>query len=150
MPKKTFFSLLDRVQKDFSTIRGSWDTKMRYKNGKSGRGSWLIGSKMNVFQDMLDFLHQILMKLWRNVHGMKIMKTGQFGPILAPACPSFRPKLGHFWSQNIPVSIYIEFGSSDLDETLRKCSWYVKNEDLWVCSHVRPFLPRHAHHLSPN
>ena len=25
MPKKTFFSLLDRVQKDFSTIRGSQD-----------------------------------------------------------------------------------------------------------------------------
>ena len=44
--------------------------------------------------------------------------------ILAQACPSFRSKLGHFWSQNIHFSIYPEFGSSDFHETLRKCSWY--------------------------
>ena len=49
-------------------------------------------------------------------------------PILALACPSFRPKLDNFWSQNIPFSMYLEFASSDFDETLRKCSWYEKNE----------------------
>ena len=68
--------------------------------------------------------------------------------ILARACPSFRPKLHHFGSQNIPFSIYLDFGSSDFDETLRKCSSYKENEDWWVLSHVCPFLPGHAHQSS--
>ena len=139
---------------------------------KVGGAVGLIGSKMNVFQDILNLLHQISMKLWGNVLGMKRKKTDQFdhmfahscpsmpiiyaqirpflvpqytifnisriwlirfrwnfvemfmvwkewrlmslvtcSPILAQACPSFRPKLGHIWSQNIPFSIYLEFGS---------------------------------------
>ena len=31
--------------------------------------------------------------------------------------------------QNERFTTYLEFGSSDFDETLRKCSWYEKNED---------------------
>ena len=30
--------------------------------------------------------------------------------------------------QNERIPIYLEFGSSDFDETLRECSWYEKNE----------------------
>ena len=43
---------------------------------------------------------------------------------------------------------YLDIGSSDFDETLRKCSSYKENEDWWVCSHVRPFLPGNAHQSS--
>ena len=63
-------------------------------------------------------------------------------PILARACPSFRPKL-------VPFSIYLEFGSSDFDETFKKGSWSKENDDWWVWSHVSPFLPRHAHPFRP-
>ena len=31
--------------------------------------------------------------------------------------------------QNERFTTYLEFSSSDFDETLRKCSWYEKNED---------------------
>ena len=31
--------------------------------------------------------------------------------------------------QNERIPIYLEFGSSDFDETFRKCSWYEMNED---------------------
>ena len=31
----------------------------------------------------------------------------------------------------MPFLGYLEFGSSDFDETLRKCSWYEKNDWLW-------------------
>ena len=30
--------------------------------------------------------------------------------------------------QNERIPIYLEFGSSDFDETWRECSWYEKNE----------------------
>ena len=30
--------------------------------------------------------------------------------------------------QNERFTTYLEFGSSDFDETFRKCSWYEKNE----------------------
>ena len=33
------------------------------------------------------------------------------------------------WVQNEHFPTYLEFGSSDFDETLRECSWYKKNED---------------------
>ena len=72
MSKKTFFSLLDRVQKDFSTIRGSRD------KGQNGQ-KW----------------------------------AGQLAN----------------WVYNERFLRYLEFASSDFDETLRKCSWYEKNED---------------------
>ena len=57
------------------------------------------------------------------VENERLMSLVTCSPILARACPSFRPKLCHFWSQNIPFSKYLEFGSSDFDETLRK--WVV-------------------------
>ena len=47
----------------------------------------LIGSKINVFQDILNLLHQISMKLWENVLGMKKMKTDEFGHMFAYSCP---------------------------------------------------------------
>ena len=31
--------------------------------------------------------------------------------------------------QNERFTTYLEFGSSDFDETFRKCSWYEQNED---------------------
>ena len=72
------------------------------KREKVGRAVGIIGSKMNVFQYILNLVHQILMKLGGNVLGMKRMKANEYGHmcrILARAWPSFRPKLGHIWSQ---------------------------------------------------
>ena len=148
MSKKTFFSLLDRVQKDFSTIRGYWDIGQKWQKWAGQLGwlglklrfskiSWicLIRFRWN-FEEMF-----LVWKKWR------LMSLVTCSPILAWACPSISPKLGHIWSQNIPCSIYLEFGSSDFEEILRKCSWYKENEDWWVWSHVRLFLPGHAHHL---
>ena len=61
----------------------------------------LIGSKMNVLKHISNLVHQILMKLSGNVLGMKRMKTDEFGHMFAHSCPgicpSFRPKLGHFY-----------------------------------------------------
>ena len=74
---------------------------------------------------------------------LKLMSSIAFLTILARACPSFRPKLGHIWSQNILFSIYFKFGSSDFDKTFRKCYWYEINEGRWVWSHGS-FLSGHA------
>ena len=54
---------------------------------KVGGAVGLIGSKINVFQDILNLLHQISMKLWGNVLGMKKMKTDEFGHMFAYSCP---------------------------------------------------------------
>ena len=91
--KKLFFLLCIEYKSIFR------DTKMRCKNGKSGRGRWLIGSKMNVFQDILNLLHQISMKLWGNVLCMKGMKTNVFGHR-----PRHAHHLGHIWSQNVHLT----------------------------------------------
>ena len=57
------------------------------KKGKIGRGSWGKRSKMNVFQYILNLVHQILMKLGGNVLGMKRMKANEYGHMLAHSCP---------------------------------------------------------------
>ena len=41
-------------------------------------------------------------------------------PILAQACPLFRPKLGYIWSQNMPFLRYTEFVASGFDECFRQ------------------------------
>ena len=58
----------------------------RAKMAKVGGAVGLIGSKMNVFQDILNLLHQISMKLRGNVLGMKRMKTDQCDHIFAHSC----------------------------------------------------------------
>ena len=65
MSKKTFFSLLDRVQKDFSTIRGSRDKRQKWQKWAGQLANWVYNER---------FIR------------------------------------------------YLEFSSSDFDETLRKCS----------------------------
>ena len=72
------------------------------------------------------------MKLSGNVLGMKRMKTDGFDHVFAHSCPGMpiiQDQIRPYLSQNIPFSIYLEVDSSDFDETLRKCSWYEKNEE---------------------
>ena len=47
----------------------------------------LIGPEMNVFQQISNLAHQILMKLSGNVPGIKRMKTDEFGHMFAHSCP---------------------------------------------------------------
>ena len=151
MSKKTFFSLLDRVQKDFSTIRISRDKGQKWQKWAVQLGwlglKWTFSKISWIFFIRFPRNLEEMFMIWKE---WRLVSFVTCSPILARSSPSFRPKLGHFWSQNIPFSTYLEFGSSDLDETLWKCSWYKKNEDWWVWSHVRPFLPSHDHHLDPN
>ena len=55
-----------------------------------------------------------------------------FGPFLGKKGKS-RAKSGPgSWAdraRNERFPTYLEFGSSDFDETFRKCSWYKENED---------------------
>ena len=59
----------------------------RAKRAKVGGAVGLIGSKMNVLQHISNLVHQISMKLWGNVLGMKRMKTDEFGHMFAHSCP---------------------------------------------------------------
>ena len=49
------------------------------------------------------------------------------------ACSEKNPlKWAGSWADRVPnecFPTYLNFGSSDFDETLRKCSWYKKKED---------------------
>ena len=54
---------------------------------KVGGAVGQIGSKMNVFQHSLIFVHQISMKLSGNILGMKRMKSDEFGHMFAHSCP---------------------------------------------------------------
>ena len=72
-----------------------------------------------------------------------------FGPFLGKKGKSGRGRWAD-WARYVRFPTYLEFGSSDFDETFRKCSWYEKNEDRQVWSHDDPFLPGLVHHLGPN
>ena len=119
------------------------------------------------------FYPQKGVKVWKTVQKWKIIKKGRYNVIFSHKITKNTKKIKEifsgpkniFWAKKRPkmaqnepkngklskrVEIYLEFGSSDFDETLRKCSWYKENEYWWVWSHVHPFLPGHVHHLGPN
>ena len=106
--------------------------------------SVLLNIWQNYFQSMYTFF---CLKCW-SIEGSKLTKKIFSGKI------QFLQNQ-HFWSkrgQNDPNMMfdffqdgrfltYLEFSSSDFDETLWKCSWYEKNEDWMVWSHVCQFFP---------
>ena len=50
--------------------------------------NWAIfGPKISIFQYISNLVHQILMKLSKNVLGIKRMKTNEFGHMFAYFCP---------------------------------------------------------------
>ena len=53
-------------------------------------------------------------------------------------------------ARNERFPTYFDFGSSDFNETLRKCSWYEKNDKLISLVTRSPILAQAAHHLGPN
>ena len=60
------------------------------KKGKRAKVGGAVGDiqwKTNVFQYILNLVHQILMKLLGNVHVMKRMKANEYGHMWAHSCP---------------------------------------------------------------
>ena len=93
--------------------------KKKSKKGKSGRSRW--GNRVQNGPLTIDLQFGS-----SDFNDMKRVKS-ESGlvtclPILAWICPSIRPELGLTWFQIMPFLRYLQFGSSDFDETFRKCS----------------------------